>query len=327
MSRAPQAEFPPLAAALLCASRHPAAAPLTRALRVVPRGGVVCVAASGGADSTALALLTRAVLSRGHWSMCLATVDHGLRAESPEDVRFVGRLAQWLQVPCHVETLDLARGASLADRARRRRYQALSGAAMRAGASVLLTAHHAEDQLETMLLRLARGAGPRAVGGMRAQRRLKSGVIVVRPLLESPRRDLAALLAKVGAPWREDPTNADPSRPRARLRAAVLPVLESLHPGAAVRASRAAGQLRASGARFEREARALMVGAGPWDRASCRRGGAALLAVRLRQLSPRAKEREIAAAVRAIRDRGAKPRELRVGARRLQLTAKELRWI
>ncbi len=188
MTSVQETEFPALADALLKASRHPSAAVLTKALRSIPKGGTICVAASGGADSTALALVTKAVLRRGDWSMCLATVDHNLRTEAALDAEFARQLAQWLEVPCSVLRVRPGAGAGVADRARRHRYEALAQAAVQAGACAILTAHHAEDQLETMLLRLARGAGPKAIGGMRARRKMKSGVLVLRPFLELSRK-------------------------------------------------------------------------------------------------------------------------------------------
>ncbi|MCE9619062.1 MAG: tRNA lysidine(34) synthetase TilS [Planctomycetes bacterium] len=324
MTTVQEIEFPSLADALLKASRHPSAAVLTKALKAIPKGGTICVAASGGADSTALALVAKAIMRRGDWSMCLATVDHSLRAEAAMDADFARQLAHWLEVPCSVMKVRPGAGAGVADRARRHRYEALAKAAAQAGASAILTAHHAEDQLETMLLRLARGAGPKAIGGMRGKRKMKSGVLVLRPFLELSRKDLRALLKQVSLPWREDPTNADPTKPRARIRAGILPVLDSIHQGSAVRASRAARRLRESGRLLEKTAATVATGAGPWSRTKLRSCGPALLATRLQKLSPEANERELEDAVHAIRDRINKPRIFQLGKKSLSVTSRKV---
>ena len=320
-----QTEFPPLAEALLKASRHKCAAVLTKALKEIPRGATICVAASGGADSTALALLTKAVLRRGQWNMCLATVNHNLRHEAQGEAEFAQRLAAWMDVPCSVLQVHPAAGAGVAHRARKHRYEALSQAAQKAGAVALLTAHHAQDQLETMLLRLARGAGPKAIGGMRARRKLKSGVILLRPLLEVSREELRALLTHAEIPWREDPTNTDQAKPRARIRAHILPVLESIHKGAAVRASRAGRRLRESGRLLQKTAQNVMTGVGPWPREQLRAHGPALLATALKSFDVEANERELEAAVAAMRDRVSKPRVFQVGKNSFSVSAHSVR--
>ena len=209
---------------------------------------------------------------------------------------------------------------------RKHRYEALSQAALKAGAVALLTAHHAQDQLETMLLRLARGAGPKAIGGMRARRKLKSGVILLRPLLEVSRDELRALLTQAQIPWQEDPTNADQSKPRARIRAHILPVLESIHKGAAVRASRAGRRLRESGRLLQKTAQNIMTGVGPWSRDQLRAHGPALLATALKSFDVEANERELEAAVAAMRDRVSKPRVFQVGKNSFSVKAHDV-WL
>jgi tRNA(Ile)-lysidine synthase len=294
-------------------------------LKEIPRGATICVAASGGADSTTLALLTKAVLGRGQWNMCLATVNHNLRHEAQGEAEFAQRLAAWMDVPCSMLQVHPAAGAGVADRARTHRYKALSNSAMQAGAAVILTAHHAQDQLETMLLRLARGAGPKAIGGMRARRKLKSGVILLRPLLEVSREELRALLTHAEIPWQEDPTNADQSKPRARIRAHILPVLESIHKGASVRASRAGRRLRESGRLMQKTAQKVMTGVGPWPRDQLRAHGPALLATALKRFDVEANERELEAAVAAMRDRVSKPRVFQVGKNSFSVNAHNVR--
>lgn len=245
--------------------------------------------------------------------MFLATVNHNLRAGGQGDADFARELAQWLQVPCNVLQAHPAPGAGVANRARKHRYDALSQAAIQANAVAIVTAHHAQDQLETMLLRLARGAGPKAIGGMRARRKLKSGVWVLRPLLEVSRDDVRALLTRAHVPWREDPTNVDVSKPRARIRAQVLPVLESIHKGAATRASCAGRRLRESARLMRKIAKNVMVGDGPWPRGQLRAHGPTLLATALKRFDADANERELESVVAAMRDRSIKPRVFQVG--------------
>jgi tRNA(Ile)-lysidine synthase TilS/MesJ len=160
---------------------------------------------------------------------------------------------------------------------------------------------------------------------MRARRKLKSGVILLRPLLEVSRDDLRSLLTRANLPWCEDPTNANVAKPRARIRAQILPVLESIHKGAAVRASRAGRRLRESGRLLQKTARNVMVGVGPWPREQLRTHGPALLATALKRFDVEANERELEIVVGAIRDRVSKPRVFQVGKNSLSVSAHDVR--
>ena len=170
-------------------------------------------------------------------------------------------------------------------------------------------------------MRLVRGSGPRGAGGMPARRRLAPGVTLLRPFIERSREELRALLAAAGVPWREDPSNRDRSRPRGRLRHEVLPVLESMRPGAAVRASRAARRVRGAAAALRARARTLMQGEGPWRRAALRRAPREALALAIRLRCAEGSEATIERAVEAIRCRVAEPRVFRLGACTLQVRA------
>ena len=324
MSASAAIAFPDRAATLRRASRSPLARALQRSLESVPQGGGVIVAASGGADSTALALVAAAVASRGGWRVRLATVDHGLREGAREDAEFVERLGAWLGLPVDRHAPMVEKGSRLAMRARRARYDALLRSAAGHGASAVLFAHHAEDQLETVLMRLVRGTGSRSAGGMPARRRLAAGITLVRPFIERSRAELRSLLVAAGVPWCEDPSNADRSKPRGRLRHEVLPVLESMRPGAATRASRAARRVRGAAAALRARAKRLMQGQGPWARASLRRAPHEALAMAIRLRCEQGAEATIERAVEAIRGAKVEPRAFRMGALTLRVRAQQV---
>lgn len=170
------------------------------------------VAVSGGADSLALLLLVAAC---GR-PCAAATVDHGLRAASADESAAVKRICRRLGVE-HM-TLPLApheRG-NVSDWARRERYAALEGWADARGVSRILTAHHADDQLETVIMRLNRGSGVGGLAGVRA-----TNGRLARPLLGWRKAELAAVVTSCGVEAVDDPTNRDHRYDRARLRAAL----------------------------------------------------------------------------------------------------------
>jgi tRNA(Ile)-lysidine synthase len=176
------------------------------------------VAVSGGPDSLALLLLAHAACPG---QVHAATVDHGLRAESAAEARAVAALCGELGVPHAMLTVALAAG-NVQDRARAARYAALGGWAEDNGLAALLTAHHADDQAETVLMRLTRGSGLGGLAGIRARTRM-DGVPapVVRPLLGWRKAELEAIVAAAGLSPARDPSNADPRFDRARMRAAL----------------------------------------------------------------------------------------------------------
>ncbi|MDT4993343.1 MAG: tRNA(Ile)-lysidine synthase [Actinoplanes sp.] len=186
------------------------------------QGRLVLVACSGGADSLALAAATAFVAPRLGLRIGLVTVDHGLQAGSAQRAAAV---ASWAAAagfaPAEVATVEVAGlpgGPEAA--ARTARYGALSTVAERLGAAVVLLGHTRDDQAETVLLALARGAGPRGLSGMPYRRG-----IFVRPLLDVPRSDTRKACAALGlSPW-EDPHNSDPAYARSRVRADALPAL------------------------------------------------------------------------------------------------------
>jgi tRNA(Ile)-lysidine synthase len=235
--------------------RQPLVARLARELERrlgdrLPAGGrsPAVIGVSGGADSVAL-LLCAAALSRRRrapWPppVCVH-VHHHLRGPAADaDAAFTAALAARLGLEHHERHVHPAGDpGNRAANARRRRLEALADVARVTRRRVVLTAHHAEDQLETVLLRLVRGADRQHLA-MPAIRPIAAGADtwLVRPFIGVPRADLRELCRTAGIDWREDRSNADASRPRPRLRAEVLPVLEAIGPGAAARIAAALDQ-------------------------------------------------------------------------------------
>jgi tRNA(Ile)-lysidine synthase len=180
----------------------------------------VGLAVSGGPDSVALMLLASAVLP-GRFAV--ATVDHGLRAESAGEAGMVARLCRERGVAHRTITLALPGGAGVQARARTARYAALGDWLRAEGLGALVTAHHADDQAETFFMRLNRGAGVRGLAGMRARAAVPGhpDVPLLRPLLGWRRAELATLVAAAGITPADDPSNRDPRFERVRVRAAL----------------------------------------------------------------------------------------------------------
>lgn len=173
------------------------------------------MAVSGGPDSVALLLLANA--ARG--GIAAATVDHQLRAGSAEEVAQVGALCVRIGVPHTTLAAVVAPGASVQAKAREARYAALGRWAEESGIDYVLTAHHLDDQAETLLMRLARGAGLSGLAGVRASRALSDRVMVARPLLGWRKAELEAIVREAGLTAVDDPSNRDPAHDRTRIRA------------------------------------------------------------------------------------------------------------
>lgn len=178
--------------------------------------GQIAVAVSGGPDSLALLLLAHAAFPG---QVRAATVDHGLRPESAGEARFVANIAAQLGVPhatLKAEWPDGPPHAAIQESARVARYAALLKWCAETHAAMLLTAHHADDQAETLLMRLGRGAGLAGLAGIRPVR--GAGCRIVRPLLGWRADLLAQLCRKAGLSPIDDPSNADPRHERSRVR-------------------------------------------------------------------------------------------------------------
>lgn len=176
----------------------------------------LAVAVSGGADSLALLLLAREAFGA---RVRAVTVDHGLRAESAAEAAKVTAICAGLAVPHAVLRWEGRRPTvNVQAAARAARYRLMAGWCADEGIAWLLTAHHADDQAETLLMRLARGAGIGGLAGVRAMRPLAPGVMLLRPLLAARRADLAAIVDAAGLTPIDDPSNRDPRYDRTQVR-------------------------------------------------------------------------------------------------------------
>lgn len=182
------------------------------------------LAVSGGPDSMAMLHLAAASIPG---RIAAATVDHGLRADAAAEAELVGRACVALGVPHATLRVSVAKEASVQSAARRARYDALGAWASGQGIAAIATAHHADDQAETLVMRLARGAGLSGLAGIRERRDL-GGVLLVRPLLGWRRAELAALVAEVATV--DDPSNADPRHDRTHARALLAAAGDRLDP-------------------------------------------------------------------------------------------------
>lgn len=189
----------------------------------------VGLAVSGGADSLSLLHLWADARALGATlpRAVVLTVDHGLRAASSAEAAFVGAAAAARGLEHRVLAWDGPKPTgNLQAEARRARRRLLTAAARELDLDTLLLAHHADDQAETFLLRLARGSGVVGLSAMAAVRR-EGGLLLLRPFLGWPKARLVATLEARGATWIEDPSNGDPRFERARLRG-VMPRLAEL---------------------------------------------------------------------------------------------------
>lgn len=173
------------------------------------------LAVSGGPDSLALLLLANAAFPD-----CVeaATVDHGLRAASRDEALYVGEICVGLSCPHAVLPVAVPGGpAGLQAEARRVRYEALADWAAERGIAAVATAHHADDQAETLLMRLQRGSGIAGLSGIRAVRH-EGDLVILRPLLGWTKAELTQIVRQSGIEPVDDPSNRDPRFDRARLR-------------------------------------------------------------------------------------------------------------
>ncbi len=203
----------------------------------IRRGDRVTIACSGGPDSVALAAALHAIAKPMELTLAIAHVNHGIRGSAWQDECVVLRVAATFGLVC--DTIGLEMQSRDEATLREARYAALLASAERAGSNVIATAHHAEDQSETVLLALFRGAGPDGIAGMRARRSIGPGTDLARPLLRCSSSELIAYCQTRALPYAVDPTNADSSLRRNAVRKA-LEALRPLFPGLDPAVARAA---------------------------------------------------------------------------------------
>lgn len=228
-----------------------------RAARALcPDGSAILVAVSGGGDSVALLHLLHRFAARRRIALTVAHLDHALRRGSAADRRFVQALAARLGLPCTADRRDVRaakrKDESLEEAARRVRRAFLAEAAAARGAAAIATGHTLDDQAETILMRLARGAGPSALAAMAPA----GPGPFVRPLLGLERAELRGWLRGKRLPFRDDPSNESPAFDRNRVRRLVIPLLaKTLNPRAARHIVDAAARLREDAAYLDALAR------------------------------------------------------------------------
>ncbi len=223
---------------------------------IPPGGGVLC-ALSGGADSMYLLCRLLEGRERYGWRVCAAHLNHGLRETAGRDEKFVRDWCGRRGVPLAVGFEDVAgyarrEGLSLEEAGRTLRYRFLGQAALEAGCPLIATGHHAGDSAETVLMNLIRGCGLKGLAGIPERRDN-----IVRPMLEVSRGEIEAYLKEHGVPHVEDETNDDVNYTRNKVRHQLLPLLEELNPQAAAHIAAAARRLREDEEELSRQAAPL----------------------------------------------------------------------
>lgn len=225
---------------------------------MLPRGALVLCAVSGGRDSMAMLHLLSALTEEGGFRVAAAHFNHRLRPTADRDEEFVRSWCGENGIPLEtgsgdVQTYAQESGTGIEDAARQLRYRFLSETANKLNAARITTAHHREDNTETVLLHLLRGTGLQGLGGIAPVRGR-----IVRPLLETGRGEINEYIIRNTVPYVEDESNQDIHFTRNRLRLEVLPLLEEIAPGCGGRIAAAAELLREEENHFRRETEALL---------------------------------------------------------------------
>ncbi|MBQ8310881.1 MAG: tRNA lysidine(34) synthetase TilS [Clostridia bacterium] len=219
-----------------------------QSLAGMPADTPVLLAFSGGADSAALLHRLSEWAQIYGFSLTLAHVNHGIRGEEAlRDRTFCEACAEQYGLEICVLDADVPRlagesGKGIEETAREVRYAYFERLMRERQIPLLATAHHADDNLETVLFRLARGTGVKGLSGIASARRFAGGTLT-RPFLQVTKQEILAYCEANGVPFVTDGTNADPTYARNRIRMEVLPILEELFPGASRRVSRTAEEL------------------------------------------------------------------------------------
>lgn len=200
-----------------------------RSLSILGKANLL-LALSGGADSTAMAYILSLIAARNNYSLSGIYINHHIRPEAAKEALFVENLCQSLSIPYFYDefkALDMAKMSQigLEEAGRKGRYFLLENCRQRIGADYILVAHHLGDLSEDILMRLIRGAGWPALGGMRG-----INGRIFRPLLHIARNRLISFLSSLNQDWCEDLSNQDLSCRRNRLRARIIPFLKMENP-------------------------------------------------------------------------------------------------
>lgn len=299
------------------------------------------IACSGGGDSSGLVLALWAAAAEPGATLVVGHVVHDLRsaAEALADRDAARELALRLGLAFAEASVAVLRKPGNAEaNARAARYEALTTLALEHRCRWVATAHHERDQLESVVMGLVRGAGPRGLAAVAPSRSLgglgSAPVRLIRPALSVSPVALAEVCQRVGWTPAVDVTNADVARLRAALRHGVVPALERLRPAVARRAARAAELQRSAAGVIEGLAREVLdqgrtpTGAA-WPRAALQRHALVVLAelprVLARESGGRRPSQAVAVALaRAIRSRGTDPKEFRCGAWCFRITAHDV---
>ncbi len=224
--------------------------PTPQAIAGMPDDTPVLLALSGGADSRALLQLLSEQSAEKGFPFAAAHLHHGIRGEEADrDLAFCRTLADQYGIVLYERQVDIpvlahAQGRSLEDVAREERYAFLQDVMRKQQIPLLVTAHHADDQAETILFRMCRGTGTAGLCGIAQVRDLDKGYKLVRPLLDITRREILEYCEQRSLDYVTDSTNADTAYARNRIRAEVMPVLESLFDAPQKRIASLAHELR-----------------------------------------------------------------------------------
>ena len=220
--------------------------------RILPRHARVIVATSGGPDSQALLHLVASLREKNGISAILAVgVDHGLRLEARDELGQAEALAKSLDLPFKPLDVHVSKHGNLLEQARNARYEGLESARREFKADAILVGHTATDQLETILMRLARGTGPEGIGGIP-----EINGYIMRPLLSITRNDTIHYSKRHDIAYAMDPSNQSSERARSRIRMDVLPTLRSFFPRVETHAQRFSQLMSDESAYLDQEATA-----------------------------------------------------------------------
>ena len=195
-------------------------------------GTPLLIAVSGGADSMALLDVLRCA---NHWPLCVFHLDHQLRADSDQDAALVRAYCERYGIPAEIDCADIKQcaaeqGLGIEEAARQERYQRLQRIAEHRDIAYIVTAHHRDDQIETVVMNIFRGAAASGLAGMLTKRR-QGAIYILRPCLQIPRQEMRTYAKEHDVPWREDSSNNDTQYRRNFIRHTLIPEFEAACPG------------------------------------------------------------------------------------------------